>query len=139
MEHSHHRVSPSQYEHDTINALYAGANFGWPEVADPGSGFDQPAWGSGPGRTLAISGGAFVSGPAWGDWSGHLFVGAMSGAALLHFSVSANTVTELEPYLVGAYGRLRSPVFGSDGFLYVTTDEGSDVIVRITPSLLRRP
>ncbi len=103
-------------------------------MAGPDSGFDQPAWGSGVDRTLAISGGAFVSGEAWGEWSGHLFVGALA-AQLLHFAVDGGTVTELSALYQGVYGRLRSPVLGPDGSLYLTTDigNGADLIIRITP------
>ncbi len=133
MEHAHHRVSETEEHHDTINVLEPGANFGWPEVAGPDSGFDKPAWSSGPVTRYAISGGAFVTGAAWGDWGGHLFVGALGKEALLHFSVAADgTVTLLEMLYSGKYGRLRSPVMGPDGSLYVTTDAPDGMIIRIT-------
>jgi glucose/arabinose dehydrogenase len=136
MEHAHHRISETAEEHDTINVLRAAANYGWPEVAGSGSGFDQPAWGSGVDRRLAISGGAIVSGGAWGEWSGHLFAAALAGQRLLHFGVDGETVTELPTLYEGAWGRLRSPVLGPDGSLYLTTDigDGQDLIIRITPA-----
>jgi glucose/arabinose dehydrogenase len=125
MEHAHRRISETEEEQ--------GANYGWPNMAGPGSGFDQPAWGSGPGPHLAISGGVFVNGAAWGEWSGHLFVGALAGERLLHFALDGERMTQLPALYTGIYGRLRSPVLGPDGSLYLTTDNGVDLIIRIAP------
>ena len=121
--------------HDEINLLKAGANYGWPTQEGPGGaakGFVDPLWSSGT-VTLATSGGTFVSGPQWGEWSGSLFVCTLKEQDLRRFRVSGTTVTPAEILLDQKYGRLRTPVLGPDGALYLTTSQGSgDRIIRVT-------
>ena len=121
--------------HDEINLLKAGANYGWPTQEGPGGaakGFVDPLWSSGT-VTLATSGGTFVSGPQWGEWSGSLFVCTLKEQDLRRFRVRGTTVTPAEILLDQKYGRLRTPVLGPDGALYLTTSQGSgDRIIRVT-------
>lgn len=119
--------------HDEINVIEAGANYGWPlaEGPDPQRRFKDPVWSSGS-VTIASSGGTFVTGTAWGTWSGSLFTAQLKEMDLRRFVVDGTKVTPAEILLDGKYGRLRSPVLGPDGALYVTTSNGSgDRIVRI--------
>lgn len=121
--------------HDEINILVAGANYGWPTVAgsDGPGGFTDPAWSSGA-VTLAMSGGTFVTGTAWGSRSGSLFVATLKESDLRRFTVSGNTATAAETLCNGKYGRLRAVVQGPDGALYITTSNGTnDRIVRLAP------
>lgn len=121
--------------HDEINLLKPGANYGWPIQEGPGGtakGFTDPLWSSG-GVTLATSGGTFVTGPQWGGWSGSLFVCTLKEQDLRRFQVNGTTVVPREILLDQKYGRLRSPVLGPDGALYLTTSQGSgDRIIRLT-------
>ncbi|MGH2378269.1 MAG: PQQ-dependent sugar dehydrogenase [Candidatus Limnocylindria bacterium] len=120
--------------HDEINLLEAGANYGWPAAAgpDPEGRFSDPLWSSG-GSTLATSGATFVTGEGWGTWSGSLLVATLKENDLRRFVVGGTTVTPAEVLLDGKYGRLRTPVLGPDGALYVTTSNGSgDRIIRVT-------
>ena len=134
---------------DEINLLVAGGNYGW----DPAPGYDEsvpmtdleafPAaveasWSSGD-PTLAVSGGVFL-GDEWDEWAGRLAVAALKARQLHVFEftssgvlVSQVVVAELD----GAYGRLRTPVVGPDGALYVTTSNGGgrDSILRVVPSV----
>lgn len=119
--------------HDEINVLEKGGNYGWPTAAgpDPQKRFTDPRWSSGT-STIATSGATFVSGAAWGAWSGSLFVAQLKEADLRRFAVDGTEVREAEILLDGTYGRLRTPVLGPDGALYVTTSNGSgDRIVRV--------
>jgi len=118
---------------DEINVLEKGANYGWPivEGPDPSKRFKDPVWSSGP-ATIANSGATFVTGTMWGTWSGSLFIAQLKEADLRRYVVEGTKVTPAEILLNGKYGRLRSPVLGPDGALYVTTSNGSgDRIVRV--------
>jgi glucose/arabinose dehydrogenase len=120
--------------HDEINLLEAGVNYGWPTAAGPDSErrFRDPLWSSG-GITLATSGATFVTGQNWGTWSGSLLVATLKESDLRRFIVEGTTVTPAEVLFDRKYGRLRTPVLGPDGALYVTTSNGTgDRIIRIT-------
>jgi glucose/arabinose dehydrogenase len=135
---------------DEVNVLLRGANYGW----DPVPGYNEtrpmtdlvkfpgairPLWSSGA-STIATSGATFLYGPRWGLWSGSLAIGALKGKHLRIVRISADgRLTGTRQVLVNAYGRLRQPVQGPDGNLYVTTDNGggNDVVVRVRPSLVR--
>ena len=130
---------------DEVNVIRAGANYGWPTVLQTGGaarGFVDPVWSSGS-VTFATSGGAFVSGPAWGAWSGSLFVATLKDTTLRRLAVSGTSVASAEILYRGKYGRLRAVVRGPDGALYVTTSNrdgrgspvaSDDRIVRIAPA-----
>ena len=92
----------------------------WPNVTgnDGPGGYADPAWASGC-PTIAPSGGAFVTAPAWGAWSGSLFVAVLKDADLRRFSVQGTTATQANVLYDGKYGRLRATVQGPDGSLYV--------------------
>ena len=133
---------------DEINLLVAGGNYGW----NPVPGYNQsvpmtdrtefpdaiPArWSSGS-PTLATSGGAFLEGRAWGEWEGRLAVATLKAESLrvFEFAGDGTLLSQLTvPELDGHYGRLRTPVMGPDGALYVSTSNGSggDRILRIVP------
>ena len=121
--------------HDEINILEPGKNYGWPIQEGAGGaakGFTDPRWSSGS-VTLATSGATFVTGPQWGDWSGSLFVCTLKEQDLRRFRVTGTTVVPQESLFDQKYGRLRSPVLGPDGALYLTTSQGSgDRIIRVT-------
>ncbi|WP_419944816.1 PQQ-dependent sugar dehydrogenase [Candidatus Poriferisodalis sp.] len=133
---------------DEVNLLVAGSNYGW----DPVPGYNEnvpmtdlgkypsaiPAkWSSGA-STIAASGGIFLDGDDWGAWQGRLAVAALrtSKLVLLEFDADGSLVSEMTPTeLNGTYGRLRTPMLGPDGALYVTTSNGSDdKILRVAPS-----
>ncbi len=131
---------------DEINLLVAGRNYGWNPV--PGYNESVPMtdfveypdaveakWSSGS-ATLATSGGIFLEGNQWGVWEGRLAVATLADSKLRLFEftpdgafVSQVVVAELD----GAFGRLRTPILGPDGALYVSTSNGgsSDRILRI--------
>ena len=131
---------------DEINLLVAGGNYGW----DPVPGYNEAVpmtdqvkfpgavvakWSSGS-PTLAVSGGIFLEGRQWGVWEGRLAVATLRDSRLRLFEftpegdfVGQVIVSELDR----SYGRLRTPMMGSDGALYVTTSNGSgrDLILRV--------
>jgi glucose/arabinose dehydrogenase len=131
---------------DEINLLREGGNAGW----DPNrnGSYDQsvpmtdlakfpnavqPVWASGS-PTIATSGATFVTGSQWGTWNGALVVGCLKASKLETFFLDGDSIVGQQSS-VTTFGRLRTPVQGPDGNLYVTTSNGSnDRILLITPS-----
>ena len=128
-------IEHGEDDHDEINLIRAGGNYGWPAQRGPGGaarGFVDPIWSSGPAGTLAVSGGTFVTGAQWGLWSGSLFVASLKEADLRRFTIEGEVATQREVLLDRRFGRLRSPVLAPNGALYVTTSNGSgDRIIRL--------
>ncbi|MCW2636488.1 MAG: Soluble quinoprotein glucose/sorbosone dehydrogenase [Blastococcus sp.] len=134
---------------DEVNLLRSGANFGWDPVGsgtydesvpmtDPDIAGAVPAvWSSGE-RTLATSGATFVDGEQWGSYDGLLLIGLLKAQGVLALRLDPAGALEEQfrlPELDGSRGRLRSVVRGTDGDVYVTTDngDGSDRILQVAP------
>ena len=133
---------------DEINLLVAGGNYGW----DPVPGYNESVpmtdlvqfpsaiaakWSSG-NPTLATSGSIFLEGNGWGEWEGRLAVATLENKSLrvFEFSDEGTFVDQVVvPELDGTYGRLRTPMMGPDGALYVTTSNGggNDKILKVIP------
>jgi len=133
-EHAHYTDrATGAHSHATVNLLKPGLNFSWPNGAGPG--FTPPAWQSFDNPYVATSGNTFVSGAAWGAWNGDLFLAALAGTMLLRLEQQPDGTFKTAGVLFnGTYGRLRAAVQGPDGSLYLSTDNGSDRIIRVTPS-----
>jgi glucose/arabinose dehydrogenase len=135
---------------DEVNLLQAEGNYGYdPDGAD--GGYDEsvpmtdtgipgaiPAvWSSGE-QTIATSGGTFLDGDRWGSYDGLMLVGVLKGQGVLALRLDDDGVLQEQfrlPELEGTYGRIRTVQQGTDGALYVTTDNGSnqDRVLRVTP------
>ena len=135
---------------DEINRLVAGRNYGWNPVPGYNEGVPmtglveypdavEAKWSSGS-PTLATSGGVFLEGDQWGVWDGRLAVATLADSKLRLFEftpdgalVSQVVVAELN----GVFGRLRTPMMGPDGALYVSTSNGgtSDRILRLAENV----
>lgn len=129
---------------DEINQLQPG-NFGWA----PGANYDENApmtdvrrftdaiesvWSSGD-TTIAPSGATFLSGEQWGRLNGWLAVSVLKGQKLMLLNIANGAVDGTRTLFEGEYGRLRAAVLGSDGSLYVSTDNGGDdSILKISPN-----
>jgi glucose/arabinose dehydrogenase len=133
---------------DEINVSVFGGNYGW----DPVPGYNEsvpmtdfakfpgaigPIWRSGDGGTIAPSGATFLTGAAWKGWENQLAVAVLKGRKLMVVGITAAghvTRTVDAPGLGGT--RLRTPVRGPDGALYLTTDDGAPggAIWRVAPS-----
>jgi glucose/arabinose dehydrogenase len=134
---------------DEVNLLQGGGNYGWDP--DGGGSYDEsvpmtdpeipgaiPAvWSSGE-PTLATSGATFLAGDRWGAYEGLLLVALLKAQGVLALRLNDAGVLREQfrlPELDGVYGRIRSVLQGSDGALYVTTDNGGnqDRLLRVTP------
>ena len=142
---------------DEINLLAPGGNYGWDPDPDDGSTvfYDysdeagvpmtdlakfpsarQARWSSGF-PTLATSGAVFLDGPQWGEWEGRLAVATLKTKSLrvFEFTEQGDFAGQIVvPELDGSHGRLRTPVLGPDGALYIATSNkpGSDRILRVS-------
>jgi glucose/arabinose dehydrogenase len=134
---------------DEVNLLREGGNYGWDPDGD--GGYDEsvpmtdpeipgavPAvWSSGE-PTLATSGATFLEGAQWGAYDGLLVIGLLKAQGVLALRLDGAGVLQEQfrlPELQDAYGRIRSVQQGTDGALYVTTDNGggADRLLRVMP------
>ncbi len=135
---------------DEVNLATDGGNYGWDPVGTgsydesvPMTDPDIPdaieaVWSSGD-PTIAVSGITFLDGAQWGAYDGLLLLGVQkdTGVLALRLDEAGALVEQFRiPELEGSYGRVRSPQLGSDGALYLTTDngEGADRLLRVTPA-----
>jgi|tagenome__1003787_1003787.scaffolds.fasta_scaffold20976611_4 glucose/arabinose dehydrogenase len=136
---------------DEVNLLRAGGNYGY-DPAGADGGYDEsvpmtdthipgaiPAvWSSGE-QTIATSGGTFLDGDRWGSYDGLMLLGVLKGQGVLALRLDDDGALQDQfrlPELEGSYGRIRTVQLGTDGDLYVTTDNGggTDQLLRVTPS-----
>jgi glucose/arabinose dehydrogenase len=127
---------------DEVNRIVAGGNYGWPchtgastAACGPSASTIGSLWASG-GSTIATSGGTFVGGSQWADYNGQLFVTTLKERDVRRFSINAAGTSLGGPatHFDGAWSRLRASVLGPGGQLYVSTSDGSDQVIRISPA-----
>ena len=145
--------TPYEVEHgpdcdDEVNVLQAGGNYGWnPVPLDGSAGYYElvpmtdlvefpdavpAAWSSGC-PTIATSGAGFVTGSQWAGWDGALVVAALKGSQLRVLILDEAGAVVAEGATLTDHGRLRVPVQGPDGDLYVATDANPGSILRLHP------
>ncbi|MBP6775406.1 MAG: PQQ-dependent sugar dehydrogenase [Gemmatimonadaceae bacterium] len=131
---------------DEVTKLTAGGNAGW----NPVPGYNEsvsmtdltryptampPLWKSGsPAR--GTSGATFLSGAHWKGWQNALVIAQLVGAKLVVMQLASDGSLARETPLFADQGtRLRVPVQGPDGALYVATDVGGTggAIWRVSP------
>ncbi|MEW9669024.1 sorbosone dehydrogenase family protein [Ammoniphilus sp. 3BR4] len=134
-----------QSAHDEINVIEPGANYGWPliegdETLESRPELKKPLLHSGD-ETWAPSGMTFVSN---GPWKGQMLVANLRGSQVLKLTLGYNDgtgVTHVD-YLFPEWGRIRNVYEGSDGSLYIMTNNqdgrgrpnpGDDKLLRLKP------
>ena len=132
-----------QRNHDEINWIVAGENYGWPEVEgddDDNGTYQAPLAHSG-NNTWAPSGVAFIT---EGPWAGSLVAANLRGEQLLRVVLSKDgtKVEQVIPFFEDEWGRIRNVSTGGDGKLYVLTNnrdgrgsprDGDDKLIVLTP------
>ncbi len=130
---------------DELNLVEKGKNYGWAVVTYgeeysgdpvPGAvtarvGYEQPVYYWDP--VIAPSGAQFYTGNAFPAWRGSLFVGALREQRLVRLVIKDNRVTGEEHLLTDRGQRIRDVRQGSDGALYVVTDQTNGELWKITP------
>lgn len=118
---------------DEINLVLPAKNYGYPKASNgdhydgrkipdhkPADGFEAPkVW-----WNPAISPGGLMvySGKLWPQWRGDLFLGGLSGQALIRVDLEGTSARKGDQWGMGA--RIREVEEGPDGSLYVLEDGG---------------
>ena len=130
---------------DEVNQLLPG-NFGWNPVPGYNEAVEmtdlikypdasQAIWSSGF-PTLATSGGTIIQGAQWGAWDQAVAVAVQKATQVFILELRDDLSISRETHILqGEYGRIRTIQQGTDGNLYILTDNGeqNDKIIKITP------
>jgi glucose/arabinose dehydrogenase len=135
---------------DEINRVEAGKNYGWPVVSygqeygsatQVGEGTAKPGmeppvsywltrdgspYTAGAKSSMAPSGLMIYSGSKFPEYKGHIFSGALAGTSLWRIVFGADGKTEVhrERLLATRAERIRDVRQGTDGWIYLLTDNG---------------
>jgi glucose/arabinose dehydrogenase len=128
---------------DEINRVEAGKNYGWPVITygrnyglgtPIGEGTEKPGmeqpllyWDP----SIAPSGMAFYTGDQIPAWTDSLFVGALKAQMLVRLEMDQGIPKQRDRLYRSEFGRIRDIRQGPDGALYLLTDSGRGLLVRI--------
>lgn len=129
---------------DEINIPEAGKNYGWP-LATHGVNYSMLAIPEAKGKTVegtepphhvwekspAISGMAFYDAERFPAWQHNLFIGALSGQALIRLQLDGDKIVHEERLLESLNARVRDVRQGPDGYIYVLTDAPKGQLLRL--------
>jgi glucose/arabinose dehydrogenase len=130
---------------DELNIVRVGLNYGWPTITygvnyvtgtrigegQAKAGLEQPLHIWVP--SIAPSGLAFYEGEAFPQWQGSLFVGALRGQTLVRLRLQGSRVVGEERLLTQQVGRIRDVRVGTDGLVYLLTDDADGRLLRLEP------
>ena len=119
---------------DELNLIQPGKNYGWPVIGygvnyqtglaihsgTHRQGMEQPirVWVP----SIGISGLMIYTGDRFPQWRGNLFIGGMAGQQLSRLTLNGQRIIN-EETLVQQRGRIRDIRQGSDGYIYLVTDD----------------
>jgi glucose/arabinose dehydrogenase len=116
---------------DEVNLFLAGHNYGYPNVSNgdhydgrdipdhkPGDGYEAPkVWWN---PSISPGGLMLYSGKLFPQWKGDLFLGGLSGKALIRVDVNGTDATKGDQWDMGA--RIREVEQGPDGAIWLLED-----------------
>jgi glucose/arabinose dehydrogenase len=116
---------------DEVNLIIAGKNYGWPKASNgshyggadipdhrEGDGYEPPkVWWN---PSISPAGLIVYSGTAFPQYQGDLFMGALSGQALIRIDVTGTSATKGDEWPMRA--RIREVEQGPDGTIWLLTD-----------------
>lgn len=131
---------------DEVNLVLPGRNYGWPRASNgshygganipdhgAGDGFEPPkVWWN---PSISPAGLIVYSGRRWPQWRGDVFIGGLSGEALLRVDVNGTTATKGDAFAMGM--RIREVEEGPDGSIWLLEDgtRGADgKLLKLTPT-----
>lgn len=130
---------------DELNLVEKGKNYGW-AIQSYGEEYSgEPIPGAETAReccvqpvyywdpVIAPSGAEIYTGKVFPEWRGNVFIGGLASKRLVRLVIKDNRVVGEEHLLTDRGQRIRDVRQGSDGALYVVTDEGSGELWKITP------
>ena len=130
---------------DEINLPEAGKNYGWPIISNgmdystnrpyaetigtskPGMESPYHVWQKSPG----ISGMAFLVGHAGNAWNNSVFIGALADRNLIRLQLDGDRILSEERLLSDLGERIRDVRVGSNGDVYVLTDDDNGQLLRL--------
>lgn len=107
---------------DETNIVVKGGNYGWPGCEGTTGECDEPGLVA-PVRTYPVAS-ASCSGIA--IVRDVLYIACLRGTRMYRATISGTTLTDVQQYFVGTYGRLRTIEPTIDGNLWLTTSTGGD-------------
>jgi glucose/arabinose dehydrogenase len=129
---------------DELNLVQRGKDYGWPTIgygeeysgaaihaSTQAPGLEQPVYYWDP--SVSPSGMAIYSGDLFPEWKGNVFIGALSGQALLRLVLAGDEVVGEERLLRDLRVRVREVVQGPEGALYLLTDSSDGRLLKLTP------
>jgi glucose/arabinose dehydrogenase len=123
---------------DELNLIVKGGNYGWPTCRGTGkcpgienyqaakAEFDHN-------DTVATSDLIFYDGKAFPQWKDSILFVTLKTGRLYRITLDGDKVAKSEILIENKYGRLRGIAEGPDGAIYISTDNGEDVILRLSP------
>ena len=131
---------------DEVNLIRPGLNYGWPKVSNgthydgrdipdhkAGDGYEAPkVWWN---PSISPAGLIYYSGALFPAWKNSLFLGGLSGQALIRITLNGETATKADQWDMGA--RIREVEQGPDGALWLLEDGAAGSrgrLLKLTPS-----
>ena len=129
---------------DEVNMPRPGANYGWPIITygvdysgvpigegTEKEGLEQPLHYWDP--SISPSGLDFYDASLIPSWEGDLLSGGLSGQVLVRLDMEGDEIAGEERLFEGQLGRIRDVRVGSDGAIYLLTDEDNGRLIRVAP------
>jgi glucose/arabinose dehydrogenase len=131
---------------DELNCTLPGHNYGWPKVSygveysgatisdsPTAPGIEAPVHHWVP--SIATSGLLFYTGERFPGWKGNAFVGGLKAQQVSRLEFDGNRVAHEEVLFRGVVReRIRDVEQGTDGLVYLLTDEADGRLLRIEPA-----